>query len=154
MKSVLNSQKDATSNYNVYCLVDGTTQLKLYQNVSINTTVPQLNSYTNKDYHNHTVRIWSVTKLFTNWATAIAFDRNLLTLDTYVKVHIPSITNIPGGGGELITVRHLLNHTSGLPNYTSSLFNFMTFDIDNFQKFDLKAFIEHFIEQMGEKIYL
>lgn len=53
----------------------------------------------------------SVSKQFTAVAILILFERRQLDLDDPVQKYIPEIA-FNG-----ITIRHLLNHTSGLPNY-------------------------------------
>jgi CubicO group peptidase (beta-lactamase class C family) len=58
------------------------------------------------------VRLASVSKAFTAMAIVILEERNELTFDAYVTEWVPELARFPG-----ITVRHLLNHTSGLPDY-------------------------------------
>jgi len=53
----------------------------------------------------------SVSKSFTAMAIMILKERGLLQFDDTVKKHIPEFPY------DKITIRHLLNHTSGLPNY-------------------------------------
>lgn len=53
----------------------------------------------------------SVSKSFTAMAVMILKERGLLGFDDTVKHHIPEFPY------DKITIRHLLNHTSGLPNY-------------------------------------
>jgi len=117
--TTLGALYDGQSNYSVYCIVDGTTQLKVYQNTHIETN--KLPAVQQEDYDDHVVRIWSNTKLFTNWATAIAVDRNLLSVSDPVSKYIESIatSSLHNGipNGNLITIEHLLQHTSGLPTY-------------------------------------
>ncbi|NAZ88675.1 serine hydrolase domain-containing protein, partial [Kineococcus indalonis] len=42
-----------------------------------------------------------------------------VALDEPVEAHLPGLLRGPGGDGRDITVRQVLQHTSGLPNYTS-----------------------------------
>ena len=59
-------------------------------------------------------RIASVTKPFTAAAIMVLEGRGLLRLEDRVAAHLPDFSD-----GDKITVRHLLNHTSGIANYTS-----------------------------------
>jgi CubicO group peptidase (beta-lactamase class C family) len=58
-------------------------------------------------------RLASVTKQFTAMAVMILADEGKLSLDDPITKFFPEF---PGYGKD-ITVRHLLNHTSGLPDY-------------------------------------
>jgi len=55
----------------------------------------------------------SITKPMTATAVMILQDRNALALANPVRKFIPEFT---GGGRDSITVKHLLTHTSGLPD--------------------------------------
>jgi CubicO group peptidase (beta-lactamase class C family) len=55
----------------------------------------------------------SITKPMTATAVMILSDRKALTLADPVKKYIPEFT---GGDRDMITIRHLLTHTSGLPD--------------------------------------
>lgn len=59
-------------------------------------------------------RLGSVTKQFTAVAILILQERGKLTLDTPIKTWFPDAP----AAWDKITVRHLLNHTSGIPNFT------------------------------------
>ncbi len=59
-------------------------------------------------------RIGSITKVFTALATLQLVDAGVLSLDAAVVDHVSRI-EVPAG----ITVRDLLQHTSGLPNLTN-----------------------------------
>ena len=61
----------------------------------------------------HTSRIGSVTKTFVSAATLQLVDEGLLSLDDTVGDHLDVLAR-----GDDITVAHLLNHTSGLRDYT------------------------------------
>ncbi|CAL9366707.1 Putative D-alanyl-D-alanine carboxypeptidase [Streptomyces sp. enrichment culture] len=56
----------------------------------------------------------SLTKLFTSLLAAQQMERGRLELEAPVRLHLPEFT---GGGKELITVRQLLTHTSGLRSW-------------------------------------
>lgn len=60
-------------------------------------------------------RIGSVTKQFTAAAIMKLVERGRLALDDDLRKHLPSFDT----GGRLVTIRQLLNHTSGVPSYTS-----------------------------------
>ena len=54
----------------------------------------------------------SVSKQFTAMAIMILKEKGKLNLDDEVKKYIPELSNYNG-----ITIRHLLNHTGGFPDY-------------------------------------
>lgn len=56
----------------------------------------------------------SVTKQFTATAILILYDRGRLSLDDDVRKYLPELPEYRGGP---IRIRHLLQHTSGLPEY-------------------------------------
>ncbi len=58
------------------------------------------------------MRLGSVGKQFTSMAIMILAERGDLTLDDPVTRWVPELGRFPG-----VTVRHLLTHTSGLPDY-------------------------------------
>jgi D-alanyl-D-alanine carboxypeptidase len=59
-------------------------------------------------------RIASITKLFTSVLVLQLRDEGKLDLNGAIKNYLP---DYPGEGGDEITIHHLLNHTSGLPQY-------------------------------------
>ena len=61
-------------------------------------------------------RLGSVTKSFTAAAVLLLESRNQLTIDDPVSRYVP---NWPAGWGN-VTIRHLLNHTAGLPRLTTA----------------------------------
>src|SRR5687767_538549 len=60
-------------------------------------------------------RIGSVTKQFTAAAVMQLVEQRKLGLDDSIATHIPSLP----AAWRPVTVRQLLNHTSGIPSYTS-----------------------------------
>lgn len=60
-------------------------------------------------------KIGSLTQQFTAAAVLQLRDAGKLQLDDELRAHLPDFTR-PG-----VTIRHLLTHTSGIPNYTDSL---------------------------------
>lgn len=59
-------------------------------------------------------RLASVTKQFTAVAIMILYERGLVDLDAPVKTYLPDAP----AAWDAVTVRHLLTHTSGVPNFT------------------------------------
>lgn len=62
---------------------------------------------------NTNFRIGSITKQFTAVAILILQERGLLSVDDFLSTYLFDFPN-----GDRITLKHLLNHTSGIPNYT------------------------------------
>lgn len=60
------------------------------------------------------VRLGSITKTFTAMAIAILKENGQLNYDSPVSIWVPELHRFRG-----ITIRHLLNHTSGIPDYYS-----------------------------------
>ncbi|MGE7388032.1 serine hydrolase domain-containing protein [Streptomyces sp. NPDC004126] len=65
-------------------------------------------------------RVGSITKTFTAAAVMQQVERGRIRLDAPIGDHLPDL--VPGERGRKITVRMLLNHTSGLPDYVSYAF--------------------------------
>lgn len=59
-------------------------------------------------------RIGSVSKQFTAAAILTLQEQGLLSVNDYISDHLSDFPN-----GTQITLKHLLTHTSGLPNYTA-----------------------------------
>ncbi|WP_432535044.1 serine hydrolase domain-containing protein [Kineococcus arenarius] len=64
------------------------------------------------------VRVGSNTKTYVAAIVLQLVDEGLLGLDEPVEAHLPGLLRGPGGDGREITVRQVLQHTAGLPNYT------------------------------------
>src|SRR5919199_3677149 len=60
-------------------------------------------------------RVGSITKTFTAAAVLQQVERGQLQLDAPIGHYLPRL--VPGERGDTITVRMLLNHTSGLAEY-------------------------------------
>jgi D-alanyl-D-alanine carboxypeptidase len=60
-------------------------------------------------------RIGSVTKQFTAAGIMKLVERGKLGLEDDVRKHVPAFDS----GGRVVTIRQLLNHTSGVPSYTN-----------------------------------
>lgn len=67
------------------------------------------------------VRIGSNTKTFTAVVVLQLVQEGKLELDAPVERYLPRLVRGEGIDGRAITLRQLLNHTSGLPNYTNFL---------------------------------
>jgi D-alanyl-D-alanine carboxypeptidase len=64
------------------------------------------------------VRIASNTKMFTAVAVLQLVGEGKVGLDEPIETYLPKVVRGKGIDGRKITVRQLLQHTSGLPNYT------------------------------------
>ncbi|HEX6353367.1 serine hydrolase domain-containing protein [Actinophytocola sp.] len=60
-------------------------------------------------------RVGSVTKTFTAAAVLRQVEKGLVQLDAPIRRYLPRL--VPGGRGDRVTVRMLLNHTSGIAEY-------------------------------------
>ena len=67
------------------------------------------------------VRIGSNTKTFTAAVVLQLVGEGRVDLDAPVETYLPGLVRGPGGNGGTITVRQLLQHTSGLPDYDDVL---------------------------------
>jgi D-alanyl-D-alanine carboxypeptidase len=65
-------------------------------------------------------RIGSITKTFTAAAILRQVEKGLIELDGPIRRYLPRL--VPGGRGDRITVRMLLNHTSGIADYLPTAF--------------------------------
>ncbi|MGA5421266.1 serine hydrolase domain-containing protein [Streptomyces lavendulocolor] len=65
-------------------------------------------------------RVGSVTKTFTAAAIMQQAERGRIRLDAPIGGYLPDL--VPGERGRRITVRMLLNHTSGIPDYIPYVF--------------------------------
>ncbi|MDN3353145.1 serine hydrolase domain-containing protein [Actinomadura sp. DC4] len=68
------------------------------------------------------VRIGSNTKVFTAVTVLQLVGEGKVDLDEPVETYLPGLIRGDGIDGRHITVRQILQHTSGLPNYTNLLF--------------------------------
>ncbi|WBB76082.1 serine hydrolase [Micromonospora sp. WMMD1128] len=71
---------------------------------------------------NGTVRIGSNTKTFTAVVVLQLVGEGRIDLDATVERYLPGMVRGHGNDGRRITVRHLLQQTSGLPDYDEVLF--------------------------------
>ncbi|WP_051181690.1 serine hydrolase domain-containing protein [Nocardia vinacea] len=63
------------------------------------------------------VRIASNTKTFVATVVLQLVGEGRIELDAPIERYLPGVVRGPGGDGNLITVRNLLQHTSGIPDY-------------------------------------
>ncbi|MBE1565923.1 serine hydrolase domain-containing protein [Nonomuraea africana] len=80
-------------------------------------------------------RAGSVAKPFTATVVLLLEAEGKLSLDDTVDKWLPGLVHGNGNDGNTITIRHLLNHTSGIFNYGN--------DKEEFAKFSGTAFFEH-----------
>lgn len=79
------------------------------------------------------VRVGSNTKTFVATVVLQLVGEGLVQLDAPVEVHLPGLLRGEGIDGSAITVRQLLQHTSGLPEFTGLLGEELTpDDLDRF----------------------
>ncbi|NBW83498.1 class A beta-lactamase-related serine hydrolase [bacterium] len=71
--------------------------------------------------------IGSVTKVFTGLILADAVQQGLLELDGSANIHLASELQLPS---DEITLRQLVTHTSGLPDYPANIRVFRDLDHD------------------------
>jgi D-alanyl-D-alanine carboxypeptidase len=67
------------------------------------------------------VRVGSNTKTYTAVVVLQLVEEGLVDLDSPIETYLPGLVTGEGIDASRITVRQLLQHTSGLPNYTSAL---------------------------------
>ncbi|MCS7477803.1 serine hydrolase domain-containing protein [Umezawaea endophytica] len=83
------------------------------------------------------VRAGSGTKTFTAVVVLQLVAEGKVDLDASIETYLPGLVRGEDIDPTKITVRHLLQHTSGLPNYTAHI------GLDNFQKIQHKFFQPH-----------
>ncbi len=81
--------------------------------------------------------IGSVTKQFTAAAIIQLIEKNLLSYEDKISKFL---SNVPYG--DKITIHHLLNHTSGLPNYTNYLENYFNEKLGEIDPYDVNSIDE------------
>ncbi|MBB5121867.1 peptidase [Streptomyces eurocidicus] len=67
-------------------------------------------------------RIGSITKAFTSVVLLQLEAEGRLSLDDSIEHHLPGVVHGNGNDGRGITLRQMLNHTSGLPDYLDDAF--------------------------------
>ncbi len=83
-------------------------------------------------------RLGSISKQFTSMLIMLLVEEGKLKLDVPVTTYL---TDYPKNNGDIITIHHLLTHSSGIPNYTSFP-NF--FDEKSRDPYEVEKFIGEF----------
>jgi CubicO group peptidase (beta-lactamase class C family) len=74
---------------------------------------------------------WSITKIPTAVAILQLQDQQLLNIDDPVTDYLPFFeVEYPSANSEIITIRHLLNHSSGLSNNVPEIIGWIHYDGD------------------------
>ncbi|MFE7441213.1 serine hydrolase domain-containing protein [Streptomyces chartreusis] len=87
--------------------------------------------------HDGQVRAGSNTKSFTATVVLQLVAEGKVELDAPIEKYLPGLVRGEGIDAQKITVRQLLQHTSGLPNYTEHI------GLENFEKLQHKFFQPH-----------
>ncbi|MET9775935.1 serine hydrolase domain-containing protein [Streptomyces sp. NPDC006367] len=87
--------------------------------------------------HDGRVRAGSNTKTFTAVVVLQLVAEGKVKLDAPVETYLPGVVRGEGIDGRMITVRQLLQHTSGLPDYTEHI------GLENFQEVQHRFFHPH-----------
>ncbi|MEO1668293.1 MAG: serine hydrolase domain-containing protein [Chloroflexota bacterium] len=75
---------------------------------------------------------WSLTKPFTAVAILQLQEQGLLNINDTVSDYLPYFNvQYPSEGSETVTIRHLLNHSSGIRNNSPEVIGWIHFDGDN-----------------------
>ena len=82
-------------------------------------------------------RLGSITKQFTSMLIMQLVQQGKLKLDVPISTYLP---DYPKKNGDVITIHHLLTHTSGTPNYTSFPNFFMDHGRDPFRPEELMSY--------------
>ncbi|WP_420717422.1 serine hydrolase domain-containing protein [Streptomyces sp. WM6378] len=92
------------------------------------------------------VRIGSNTKTFTAVVVLQLVGEGKIGLDASVETYLPGLVRGEGIDGRHITVRQLLQHTSGLPNYTDGL------DVDavRYQYFEPRELLDRALKHKAD----
>jgi CubicO group peptidase (beta-lactamase class C family) len=84
-------------------------------NILLNRGFGNANNSTSASNNSNTIfRLASVSKQFTAMAIMILQEDGILSIDDTVSIHLSDYPN-----GDNITIKNLLTHTAGIPNYTS-----------------------------------
>ncbi|MBZ6226947.1 serine hydrolase domain-containing protein [Streptomyces olivaceus] len=87
--------------------------------------------------HDGQVRAGSNTKTFTATVVLQLVAEGKVDLDAPIETYLPGVVRGDGIDADRITVRNLLQHTSGLPNYTEHI------GLEDFEKVQHKFFHPH-----------
>jgi CubicO group peptidase (beta-lactamase class C family) len=86
---------------------------------------------------NHSFQIASISKQFTAYGIMLLHQQGLVEYDRLVRTYLPSFPY------DTITVRHLLNHTSGLPEFWEGIRPYLDTTKSNGNKEVLSYLIAH-----------
>jgi hypothetical protein len=99
-------------------------------------------------------RFWSVTKIMTAISILQLHEQNLLDIENPVADYLPFFDVVyPSEDSETITIRHLLNHSSGLSNNMPEVMGWMHTEDDNEPRPNEVAFLEDVFPDYAELIY-
>jgi CubicO group peptidase (beta-lactamase class C family) len=99
-------------------------------------------------------RFWSVTKISTAIAILQLHEGNLLNIDDPVADYLPFFDIVyPSDNSETITIRHLLNHSSGLPDNMPEVMGWMHTEEEDEPRLDQVAFLEEAFPDYQELIF-
>lgn len=85
---------------------------------------------------------WSMTKIFTAVAILQLHEQGLLDIDNPVKDYLPFFeVQYPSETSEIITIRHVLNHSSGIPDNVPEVVGWM--HLEHEPRLDQTAFLKH-----------
>jgi D-alanyl-D-alanine carboxypeptidase len=97
-------------------------------------------------------RWWSVTKIFTAAAILQLHEQNLLNIDDPVADYLPFFDVVyPSEDSEIITIRHLLNHSSGMPDNMPAVIGWMHTEDD--PQLNQTALLEEVFPDYNELIF-
>lgn len=95
---------------------------------------------------------WSVTKIITATAILQLHERNKLDIDTPVVDYLPFFdVEYPSENSATITVRHILNHSSGLPDNVPAVIGWMHFEDE--PQLDQTALLEKILPDYKKLIF-
>lgn len=92
-------------------------------------------------------RIGSITKAFTAVAVLQLVEAGKLELDDPVGDHLPRL--LPGERGQQITVEMLLDHTSGINNYTDAIFPDIETSLDKVEQYRYRTWKPEKLARIG-----
>jgi CubicO group peptidase (beta-lactamase class C family) len=97
-------------------------------------------------------RFFSVTKIFTATAVLQLHEQNLLNIDDPVADYLPFFDVVyPSENSEIITIRHLLIHSSGLPDNMPAVIGWM--HTEDEPQLDQTALLEDVFPNYNELIF-
>jgi D-alanyl-D-alanine carboxypeptidase len=99
-------------------------------------------------------RWWSVTKISTAISILQLHEQDLLDIDDPVADYLPFFdVEYPTDNSETITIRHLLNHSSGVPDNMPEVMGWMHTEADDIPRLDQVAFLEEVFPKYSELFF-